>query len=122
MDIKIVTWNGYEIRFVQHKGEWWAMATDLMNLFGYVDPQSIFDKIAPDDHIKYNLTQGDDINGFSSIINEMGLYRLLMSSSKEEMEIISRWTLEIIKEVRQGSGLEIFNIFDMLDRNYMDNL
>ncbi|VGV71469.1 phage antirepressor protein [Streptococcus pyogenes] len=31
---KAETWNGYTIRFVEHQGEWWAVAKDITNAFG----------------------------------------------------------------------------------------
>ncbi|MFH5747233.1 BRO family protein, partial [Streptococcus agalactiae] len=32
------TWNGYTIRFVEHQGEWWAVAKDITNALGLKQP------------------------------------------------------------------------------------
>jgi len=34
--LKIEEWNGHEIRFVWHDGEWWAVAKDVAKALGYV--------------------------------------------------------------------------------------
>lgn len=33
--IKTENWNGHEIRFVFHNGEWWAVAKDVADILGY---------------------------------------------------------------------------------------
>lgn len=33
-DIRVEKWNGYDIRFVDHNGEWWAVAKDVIYALG----------------------------------------------------------------------------------------
>ena len=34
MKTRIETWNGYNIRFVEYNGEWWAVLKDICNALG----------------------------------------------------------------------------------------
>ena len=33
--MKIENWNGYDIRFVEHNGEWWAIAKDVAKALNF---------------------------------------------------------------------------------------
>lgn len=33
-EIRVENWNGYNIRFVDHNGEWWAVAKDVTDALG----------------------------------------------------------------------------------------
>lgn len=32
--MKVENWNGYDIRFVEHNGEWWAVLADICKPLG----------------------------------------------------------------------------------------
>lgn len=32
--MRIENWNGYNIRFIEHKGEWWAVLKDICDALG----------------------------------------------------------------------------------------
>lgn len=52
------------------------------------------------------------------ILNEKGLYRMIMRSNKPEAEIFQDWVYEILKNLRKASGLEGFEIFRMMDKEH----
>lgn len=52
------------------------------------------------------------------ILNEKGIYRLIMRSNKPEAETFQDWIYEVIKQLRQSAGLEGFEIFRMLDKEH----
>lgn len=37
MKMKTEIWCGYEIRFIEHNGEWWAVAVDVARSLTYRD-------------------------------------------------------------------------------------
>ena len=120
---KIENWNGHEIRFVEKGGEWWAVAKDVAEALGFRDAQRatrVLDE-------KYKGTHKVSITSEKAkapqtqemiILNEKGLYRLIMRSNKKEAESFQDWVFDVIKTLRQSTGLEGFQIFRMLDKEH----
>lgn len=53
-----------------------------------------------------------------TVISEFGIYDAVFSSHKAEAKDFKRWVYEMLKELRQSSGLEGFQIFRMLDKEH----
>ena len=47
--MKTELWNGYQIRFVEKGGEWWAVATDVANALGYKHTPHMIRNLNPKD-------------------------------------------------------------------------
>jgi prophage antirepressor-like protein len=52
------------------------------------------------------------------VIAEKGIYRLIMRSRRKEAEEFQDWVFETLKEMRQATGLEGFQVFRMLDKEH----
>lgn len=52
------------------------------------------------------------------IVNEYGIYETIFESRKKEAKDFKRWVFEMLKQLRQASGLEGFQIFRMLDKEH----
>ncbi|MFW7143627.1 Bro-N domain-containing protein [Streptococcus pyogenes] len=112
---KTETWNGYTIRFVEHQGEWWAVAKDITNALGLKQPSRAISTLKG--VTKSNtLTKGGEQE--LSIINEKDIYRLVFKSRKPEAEAFQEWVFETIKQLRQSIGLEGFQVFRMFDKEH----
>lgn len=115
--MKIESWNGYEIRFVEKDGEWWAVAKDITDALGFRDSSVATQKMAD----KYKGTAKVCTLGGEQemiVLSEKGLYRLIMRSNKPEAEEFQDWVYEMLKELRKATGLEGFQIFRMLDKEH----
>ncbi|MED3799133.1 BRO family protein [Lysinibacillus capsici] len=115
MDIKTEKWLDYEIRFVWYKEEWWAVAKDVSDALGYTRTSNMLrmlSKVQKDTHLMNTL--GGEQN--MSIISELGIYKAIMRSERPEAEKFEVWVYKILKQLRQSSGLEGFQIFRMLDK------
>lgn len=115
MDIKTEKWLDYEIRFVWYKEEWWAVAKDVADALGYTRTSNMLrmlSKVQKDTHLMNTL--GGEQN--MSIISELGIYKAIMRSERQEAEKFEVWVYKILKQLRQSSGLEGFQIFRMLDK------
>jgi prophage antirepressor-like protein len=53
-----------------------------------------------------------------TIVNEFGIYESVFESRKNEAKEFKRWVYEMLKSLRQASGLEGFQIFRMLDKEH----
>lgn len=114
--VKTENWNGYDIRFVERDGEWWAVAVDVANALGYTKPQNAINR-----HCKGSTKQGVLTKGGIQemiIIPETNIYRLVFRSDKPEAEAFQDWICEVIKKLRQSIGLEGFQVFRMLDKEH----
>ena len=115
---KIEQWNGYNIRFVEHNGEWWAVAKDITSALGLKNNSRAISTLKGVTK-SYTLTNGG--NQQVTIIDEKAIYKLVFKSRKKEAEEFQDWVFEIIKQLRQQSGLEGFQAFRMLDKQHQKN-
>lgn len=116
--MKTENWNGHEIRFVSINDEWWAVAKDVAEALGLKQVTRAIHSL-PKDGVTTSkaidsLGRTQDVN----IINEKNIYRMAFKSRKKEAEAFQDWIFDIIKELRQSTGLEGFQVFRMLDKEH----
>ena len=113
-------WNGYEIRFVAVDGEWWAVLKDVRDALSLSNPTVVASRIDEDMKIKVDpkLNLGSKSNEPIIIINEFGIYQTIFQSRKPEAKHFQKWAYGVLKELRQATGLEGFQVFRMLDREH----
>lgn len=87
-----------EIRIVEKDGEPWFVAVDVCDILGLSNPTIAVSRLDKDERAKFNLgRQGD-----STIVNEPGLYTLILGSRKPEAKAFKRWiTHDIIPSIRK---------------------
>lgn len=87
-----------EIRIVEKDGEPWFVAVDVCDILGLSNPTIVVSRLDKDERAKFNLgRQGD-----STIVNEPGLYTLILGSRKPEAKAFKRWiTHDIIPSIRK---------------------
>lgn len=115
--MKTEIWNEHEIRFFEINNEWWAVAKDVAKSLGIV---SIKDSLRKMDSRYKGAYKVPTLGGSQKmlILNEKGLYRLIMRSNKKEAEHFQDWIFDVIKQLRQSVGLEGFQVFRMLDKEH----
>lgn len=116
--IKFEVWSGHTIRFVEKEpGNWWAVAKDISDALGFSQAKDAARKMNSAYKGAHKVpTPGGEQEMI--ILNEKGLYRLIMRSNKPEAEAFQDWVFDIIKSLRQATGLEGFQIFRMLDKEH----
>ena len=117
---KIEQWNGHSIRFVEHNGEWWAVLADIAKALE-LEQRFIKRRLADDVFSKHPITDSLGRQQEMLIVNEFGIYETIFSSRKPEAKAFKVWVFEIIKQLRQQSGLEGFQAFRMLDKQHQKN-
>ncbi|HFZ6683312.1 TPA: Bro-N domain-containing protein [Streptococcus agalactiae] len=111
------TWNGYTIRFVEHQGEWWAVLADIakaLDLNPKFIKQRLGDEVVSNNHVADSLGRQQEM----LIVNEFGIYETIFSSRKKEAKNFKLWVFEIIKQLRQSTGLEGFQVFRIFDKEH----
>lgn len=117
MNIEIEKWSSYEIRFVWHDNEWWAVAKDLAEALGY-RMASDMTRHLDDEEKGTHIVRTPGGNQEMTIISETGIYEAIFNSRREEAKEFKVWVKRVLKELRQQSGLEGFQVFRMLDKDH----
>ena len=122
--------NDKEIRFIEKDDEYWAVASDVAKVLGFRDAFNAT-KYLPE-HVRGTLKGSTTSDKKKSrkfqnytVINEKGIYRLVMRSNKPEAVDFQDWICDVLVELRQSTGLKGYEAFRMLDKENkkaMDNL
>lgn len=115
--MKTENWNNHAIRFVEVQGEWWAVAKDVAYALGYRDASNMVRHIEDNDkgtHLVSTLSGAQDM----LVISEFGIYDAVFNSRRPEAKQFKRWVFDVIKQLRQSTGLEGFEVFRMLDKEH----
>ena len=97
-----------EIRTVTIDGAIWFVARDVALALGYAKPQNaIAANVEEDDALKQGITDALGRTQETTIINESGLYSLIMSSKLPTAKAFKRWvTSEILPSIRKTGGYQ----------------
>ena len=93
-----------QLRGMNINGEAWLMATDVARRLGYTNPQkAIRDHVDDEDK---TLNESFTVNGTLPIlINESGLYALILSSKLPQAREFKHWvTGEVLPQIRRTGG------------------
>lgn len=117
-DIRTEVWNGHTIRLLEKKpGDWWAVAADVAKALGYRMASDMTRFLEPEEKDTHNVrTPGG--NQEMAVISETGIYEAIFNSRRKEAREFKKWIKQVIRELRQASGLEGFQIFRMLDKEH----
>lgn len=114
-DLKIFENSEFgKIQVIERNGEPWFIGKDVAEILGYTNPRkALNDHVDDDDKLifKSNETVLLDFavpNRGLTIINESGLYSLVLSSKLEKAKAFKRWvTNEVIPATKKFEGWTI---------------
>lgn len=79
-------------------GEPWFVAKDVCDILGHSNVSMALDRLDDDERSKFNLGR----QGETNIVNEAGLYSLVLGSRKPEAHEFKRWvTHEVLPSIRR---------------------
>lgn len=82
-------------------GEPWFVAKDVCDILGHSNVSMALDRLDDDERSKFNLGR----QGETNIVNEAGLYVLVLGSRKPEAHEFKRWvTHEVLPQIRRTGG------------------
>lgn len=121
-EIKVFAGNFGEVRTVVIDGEPWFVGKDVATALGYVDPKAaISKKVDSEDKQIIQSCQNGNLeipNRGLSIINESGLYSLILSSKLESAKKFKRWiTSEVIPAIRKTGS---YSVSSDIPKRYSD--
>ena len=125
-------WCGYEIRFVEINGEWWAILKDICDALGLktfkvsqrLEP-SMLERVSieiSDIPSRYNRSPGENITRSMLAVNEYGIYEALFASRRLEARKFRRWASTVMKKLRREVGLEGYEVMRMTEPEIQEDI
>lgn len=133
MDIRTEKWADNEIRFVFHRGEWWAVLKDIADalemrsyhLSSRLSPGTTSETIITVERnrpVNYLNGSTDMIKSYTpsrvKIVNEEGIYEALFNSRKPEASKFRLWSAGVLKKLRATIGLNAYEALKLTDEHY----
>lgn len=127
----IETWCGYDIRFVEIDGEWYAILKDICDALDLrtdsvsqrLDPSMVKRvRIAVSDHnstgVSFRARKTQDMLA----VNEIGIYETLFASRRLEARKFRRWSAEVMKKLRSKVGLAGYEVMKMTEQDTQNKI
>ncbi len=87
-----------KVRTIVVKDEPWFVAGDVCESLGLSNPTVSVNRLDEDERSKFNLGRQGEVN----MVNEYGLYNLILGSRKDEAKRFKRWiTHEVVPAIRK---------------------
>lgn len=101
---KLFNYHGSQLRTVVVDNEPWFVAKDVCEILEIKNPTDALKRLDEDERARFNLGRQGDTN----IVNEYGLYNLVLGSRKPEAKEFKRWiTHEVIPSIRKTGSYSL---------------
>lgn len=130
--MRVENWNGYDIRFVECKGEWWAVLKDICDALK-LRTDGIAQRLDPDmmervpieasDHSSNGVrSRGDNVTRRMLVINEIGIYEALFASRRLEARKFRRWSAGVMQKLRGYVGLQGYEALRLTEEDIQEQI
>lgn len=129
--MRIETWCGYNIRFVEIDGKWYAILKDICDALDLrtdsvsqrLDP-SMVERVRVDvsDHNSTGISSRARKTQDMLAVNEIGIYEALFASRRLEARKFRRWSAEVMKKLRSKVGLAGYEVMKMTEPDTQDKI
>lgn len=114
-DIQLFQYEGRQVRTAQKDGETWFVARDVCEILDLTNTTEALRSTDQDDRGTLRISEGGpEVN----IINESGLYSLILRSTKAEAKRFKKWiTSEVIPSIRKTGSYSLPQTDEMVLAN-----
>lgn len=111
-ELQNFNFNGSQVRALTIDNEPWFVATDACKILGLTNTTVALQRLDEDERSKFNLGR----QGKTNIVNEYGLYTLILASRKPEAHKFKRWvTHEVLPAIhKHGAYMTDAKAFDVV--------
>lgn len=151
-EMKIENWCGYDIRFININGEWWAILKDICDALN-LKTFDVSKRISPDmlERVKVDISNmgltgiryehqpvkvvnnaiigkdigrrpGDNKTRYMLAVNELGIYEALFASRRLEARKFRLWAGSVMQKLRQRVGLQQYEVMQMTDPKVQEEI
>jgi prophage antirepressor-like protein len=104
-ELKMFHYEGTAVRTVMKDGEPWFVLKDVCDILGIQNACDVAKRLDDDEVTRFNL---GGLSGESNIVNETGLYNVILRSDKPEAKAFKRWvTHEVLPSIRKTGAYAI---------------
>ena len=125
--MRIESWCGHEIRFVEKNGEWLAILKDICDALN-LQVGKVSQRLDPDMMIRVRVavkvpSKHVEAQDFWMIaVNEIGIYEALFASRRLEARKFRRWSAGVMQKLRRRVGLEGYEAMKMTDPDIQEDI
>lgn len=130
--MRIENWQGHDIRFVEVKGEWYAILKDICDALD-LRTDKVASRLDPDMmqrvkiEVSDNPSKGDRSKGENKTrwmiaVNEIGVYEALFASRRLEARQLRRWTATVLQKLRTRVGLQGYEVMRMTETEVQEDI
>ena len=104
-ELQIFNFENFKVRSISKNGEPWFVLKDVCDVLGISNPSMVLDRLVEDERQKIDPKQylGSFSNTPITVINESGLYSVVVLSRKPEAERFRRWiTRDVVPSIRKN--------------------
>ena len=132
METRIENWCGHDIRFVDVKGEWFAILKDVCDALG-LKSKDISQRLDTEMMTRVQVDVSDVVSNdvrspgenktrWMLAINELGIYEALFTSRKLEARKFRRWSATVMQKLRTRVGLEGYEVMRMTESEIQEDI
>lgn len=101
-ELQIFDYKGNEIRTVEKDGVTWWVLKDICSILEIVDTRRVAERLEEDEWSQTPLTDNLGRKQNTYVVNESGLYNVLLRSDKEEAKPFRKWvTSDVLPSIRK---------------------
>lgn len=150
--MRVENWCGYDIRFVEIDGEWWAILKDICDALnlktfkiaqrlepGMLERVKVDTSDIPSRNIRYEhrpvksvdknmigkdigRQPGDNKTRWMLAVNELGIYEALFASRRLEARKFRAWAGTVMQKLRSTVGLQQYEVMRMTEPEIQDDI
>lgn len=101
-ELQVFFYEGKEVRTIQRNAETWWVLKDVCDVLELSNARMIADRLDTDDVSLAYVTDSMGRQQQTNIVNESGLYNVILRSDKHEAQRFKRWvTHEVLPQIRK---------------------
>ena len=130
--MRVENWCGYDIRFVEVNGEWYAILKDICDALrlrtdGIAQrlDSSMLERVlveVSDPSSNGVRSRGDNKARWMLAVNEIGIYEALFASRRLEARKFRMWAATVLEKLRMRVGLEGYEVMKMTDPEIQEDI
>lgn len=100
--LTVFNYEDQEVRTVQKDGETWWVLKDVCDILGLCEPHRVAARLEKDERTQMTIIDNLGRPQNTTIINEPGLYKVILRSDKPEAKKFTNWvTHEVLPSIRK---------------------
>lgn len=104
IELQSFTYQSSEVRTVQRNGEPWFVLRDVCEVLCIGSPHKVYERLDEDEKGRSQIPTPGGLQEMS-VINESGLYAVILRSDKPEAKPFRKWvTTEVLPSIRKNGG------------------